>query len=185
MNKKIKIIIAVCVIIVVAVSVGILSWGLQPVNDKVSLQELNKKLDGRYIVPLDMPFELDVIECYVNYKNEPAIRNKRTRFEAKTNDITGYSIRINDFEMGREIMIDTVSVSRLNDESLAPVVSMGNYNNQPVYYFSLEIEKFSSNWWYFEFESNGRVYEIDAVYDKDIDNAILKSDIEFLLNQMI
>ena len=139
MNKKIKIIIAVCVITVVAISVGILSWGLQPVNDKVSLQELDKKLDGKYSVPLDMPFELDIIECYVNYKNKPAIRNKRIRFEAKPNDITGYSIRINEFEMGRYITIDTVSALRLNDENLAPVVSVGNYKNQPVYYFLLKV----------------------------------------------
>ena len=182
MNKKIKIIIAVSVIVIVATTIGVLSWGLQPVDDKVSLQDLNKKLDGRYSIPSQMPFAVDAIECYVSYDKKPVFKNRRTRFEASKKNITGYTIRVYDFEMGRDITIATVSP--LSQEDL-DVLLVGNYKDKPIYFFCIQSEKLHWNVWFFLFVVNNQTYRIDLDYDENIDNETVKSDIEFLLDQMI
>ena len=180
MNKKAKIsIIAVSVIVVVATILGVLYWGLQPIQEeKVSLEKLNKKLGARYCMPSKLPFEGDV-ECNIIYvrANMGVVL---TRFEISPRRSTGYSIKLKDsnrdiyVEVGNSMVISAEAAERLLKE---------NYNDQQIEYRFSETETDSDLM--ILFEINGKTYYISAKYSKDESREILKSDIECILNQMI
>ena len=179
MNKRSKIIIAVSVIVIVATLVGVLCWGLQPVQkDEVSLKKLNKKLGDKYCVPSELPFEGDV-ECFIVYN----VYHWNLRFELNSDDITGYSIELKDSK--REISIETGDLMAINAEA-AEELSIENYNNQKInYVFRAGSDTLTENLLILQFGIDGKAYQINARYSKDVNSETLKSDIECLLKQMI
>ena len=180
MNKKSKIIIAVSVIVIVATVLGVLYWGLQPVQrESVTLEKLNKKLGTRYFMPSELPFEGEV-ECNIIY-----IEGHRgvvlTRFQINSKRSTGYSINLKD--SNKEIYIGTYGLA-------ADVVEEGflieNYNNQIIYYiFNAAADTAKDKTLRIQFEIDGKTYHIGATYNKDVNSETLKADMECLLNQMI
>lgn len=179
MNKKSKIIIAVSVIIVVATLVGVLCWGLQPVQkDSVSLKKLNKKLGARYCMPSELPFEGDV-ECYIIYV-EGHMGVVLTRFEASSKASTGYSIDLKDSK--RAIYIETGDSITINAETAESLLTE-KYNDKEIKYLLVETE--TDKKLVILFEINGETYYVSAVYNKDVDGEIFKSDIKHILDQMI
>ena len=180
MNKKAKIIIiAVSVIVIVATVLGVLYWGLQPIQEeKVSLEKLNKKLGSRYCMPSKLPFEGDV-DCTIIYVRA-SMGVVLTRFEISSKRSTGYSIDLKDNK--REIYIETSKSIAIGVETVESL-SIGNYNDQKIEYLFSETE--TDNELTMLFEINGKTYYIGAKDNKDESREILKSDIERILDQMI
>ena len=179
MNKKTKTIIAVSVIVFVATMMGVLYWGLQPVQkESVTLEKLNKKLGTRYFMPSELPFDGEV-ECYIIYVmgNMGVVL---TRFETSPKRSTGYSIYLKDSK--RKIYIETGNLMAIDSET-AESLSIEYYNDQKVGYLLTEAEM--DNKLTTLFEINGNTYYISAKYDKDVDRETMKSDMECILAQMI
>jgi ABC-type antimicrobial peptide transport system permease subunit len=179
MNKKSKIIIVVSIIFIVATLVGVLCWGLQPIQkDEVSLEKLNKKLGTRYCIPSELPFEGD-IKCYIIYI-EGHMGIVLTRFEASSKRSTGYLIELKDYD--REIYVESNNSITISSEEIEGLL-IENYNDQKIQYLLIDTE--TANKFVALFEINGKTYYIRATYNKDIDIEILRSDIKCLLDQMI
>ena len=179
MNKKTKTIIAVSVIVFVATMMGVLYWGLQPVQkESVTLEKLNKKLGTRYFMPSELPFDGEV-ECYIIYVmgNMGVVL---TRFEISSKRSTGYSIYLKD--SNRKIYIETGNSIAINAEA-AEGLSIENYNDQKIEYLFSETE--TDNTLMTLFEINGKTYYISAKYNKDVNSETMKSDMECILAQMI
>ena len=184
MNRKTKIIIAVSVIVIVATLLGVLYWGLQPVQEEnVSFEKLNKKLGDKFCVPAKLPFEGDV-ECYIIYVRG-SMGVVLTRFEINADKSRGYSIKLKDDKREIYIGIDGtalgIGIASGDEISSLPTA---NYNDLKIdYLFNTDgTEEYNSLMT--QFKIDGELYHISAKYDKDVSIEILKSDIEFLLDQM-
>ena len=182
MNKKTKIvIIAVSVVAIVATLLGVLYWGLQPVQDEsVTLEKLNKKVGNRFCMPSKLPFEGDV-ECSIIYVRG-SMGVVLTRFEISPKKSTGYSIELKDDYRRISVGIDGTELG-FSDEDGNANSYIAYYKNQDIYflYFTL----LGANILFMQFEIDGKTYTIYAEYDLDVDSEILKSDMTFLLDQMI
>ncbi|MDE7190980.1 MAG: hypothetical protein K2O35_00675 [Clostridia bacterium] len=178
MKKKTIIIIAVIAIFIITLA-GVLYWGLKPVQrDSVSLKKLNKELGERYCVPSELPFEGDV-ECYIVYVmgNMGVVL---TRFEASPKRSTGYSIDLKD--NNRKIYIETGDLIVISAEGAEGLLT-DNYNDHKIEYLFSETE--TDNTLMILFEIDGKTYQINARYNKDVNIETLKTDIKFLLDQMV
>ncbi|MBD5087023.1 MAG: hypothetical protein HDT32_06700 [Clostridiales bacterium] len=180
MNKKTKIIIAVSVIVFVATMMGVLYWGLQPVQkESVTLEKLNKKLGTRYFMPSELPFDGEV-ECYIIYVmgNMGVVL---TRFEISSKRSTGYSIKLKDSNREIYIGIDGIAMDVVEEGFL-----IENYNNQTIYYNFLAASDTSNDkTLMIQFKIDGETYHISAKYNKDVNSETMKSDMECILDQMI
>ena len=103
-----------------------------------------------------------------------------TRFEISSKRSTGYSIYLKD--SNRKIYIETGNLMAIDSET-AESLSIEYYNDQKVGYLLTEAEM--DNKLTTLFEINGNTYYISAKYDKDVDRETMKSDIKFILDQMI
>ncbi|MDE6474605.1 MAG: hypothetical protein K2L70_05855 [Clostridia bacterium] len=178
MNKKTITIIAVVAIFIISLA-GVLCWGLQPIQkDSVSLKKLNKELGEKYCVPSELPFEGDV-ECYIVYVmgNMGVVL---TRFEASPKRSTGYSIALKDSK--RKIYIETGNSITISEETAEGLI-IKKYNDKIIKYLFSETE--TDNKLIILYEIDGKTYQINATYNKDVNSETLKSDIKFLLDQMI
>ena len=175
MNKKSKIIVAVIAIVIISTLIGVLCWGLQPVKkDSVSLKKLNKKLGDKYCIPSELPFEGDV-ECFIIYNEY----HWNLRFEINANDVHGYSIELKDSNRQIDIGKNELVLSIADQDG----VVIEHFNNQKIEYLLIETE--TDNSLIIQFVIDGKSYQINAKYNKDVNSEILKSDIKFLLEQMI
>ena len=179
MNKKTKIIIiTVSVFVVVATLIGVMWWGLQPVQEEnVSLEKLNKKVGNRFCMPSKLPFEGEA-DCSIIYvrANMGVVL---TRFEISPKKSRGYSIELKDST--RKIYIETSDATAIS-EGWAESSLAENYKGQKIEYLLTENE--TGNHLTILFDINGKTYYISAEYGKDASDT-LKSDIDFLLDQMI
>lgn len=173
MTKK-SIIILVASIIVFCTLIVVLCWGLQPVQkDSVSLTKLNKEMGAMYRIPSQLPFEGDA-KCFIIYN----LQHKNIRFELSDEDITGYSIELKD--SNRYISIETNEfMTSINEQEGALT---GIYKNKEIYYIFDAVEE---NSLLINFETDSKLYQLKAKYNKSVNIDILKSDVECILDQMI
>lgn len=180
MNKKSKaIIIAVSSIIFLVTVLGVLYWGLQPVQTQnVTLEKLNKKLGKRYCMPSELPFEGDV-ECEIVYVLG-SMGVVLTRFEISPKRSTGYTIKL--YDENRDIRIYTGDWAGINAEALERYL-IENYNEQKIQYLFDETD--TKKILLIQFKIDGEIYYLSATYNEDVSSQTLKSDMEYILNQMI
>ncbi len=183
---KKKLLIALSVIVFIVIAMGVLYWGLQPVTrEDVTLDKLNKKLNDKYSMPSELPFEGDV-ECSIIYI-EGHMGVVLTRFEINPKRSTGYSIKLNG--SNRNIYIAADSHAGLGigiTEEYSKYLITDEYNNQTItYLFNAENGKVTENSLTIIYYIDDNMYYISAVYDKTIDIEILKSDMRHILDQMI
>lgn len=182
---KKKILIALIVIVFVVTAMGVLYWGLQPVTrENVTLEKLIKKLDYKYSMPSELPFDGEV-ECSIIYV-EGHMGAVLTRFEINSKRSTGYSIKLND--SNREIFIGADSSGigfGITEEGWEKLIIV-KYNNQTIsYFFSAAADTLAENQLTIRFDIGDDMYTVNALYDNNIDIEILRSDVRHILDQMI
>lgn len=157
-----------------AVLVGVLSWGLQPViNDNVSLKKLNQELGDRYEIPTQMPFVGDT-QCYIIYNPQ----HKSLRFEVNAKKATGYLIECKDAKRNISILTYGLIPSLDGQEGVVE----DTYKNQKVWY---RVVKNQNIFVIIVFEANNHAYEIKAEYDQSVEQATMQADIEKVMSQII